>query len=118
MKLAVLFLPLFLLLSACAGSTNSSETSLEKLSSPNRVAPKNDDEKQILVQVATAVPGRPVKLKTSIFVVTSVYFAASGRECKTIDVSQPNTNDSIRKTACSFSGSWGYIPDVFPSPIQ
>ncbi|MBN2714691.1 MAG: hypothetical protein JXX14_02480 [Deltaproteobacteria bacterium] len=76
--------------------------------------PQNSSEKELLQKIPSAKAGKSFKIGGATFLVTNAYFAASGRECKSVQITNPETPDSVLKIACNFDGTWGYAPDVFP----
>ncbi|MBN2344410.1 MAG: hypothetical protein JXX29_22460 [Deltaproteobacteria bacterium] len=101
--------------SSCAGKQKTDETSSSQaLTTIQPVAPENNDEETILKKIADAAVGKSIQSGSGTFVVTNSYFAASGRECKSIEIVTAD-NRTVFKTVCDYDGTWGFAPDVLPN---
>ena len=103
----------FLFLS-CGAAQSEPYSSDSVLTQTTAVRPQNTSEKKILEKVPEAAVGQKITAGKYSVVVTNAYFAASGRECKSLLIEQATSKQSALKTVCEFEGNWGYAPDVIP----
>ena len=68
--------------------------------------------------MANAKLKKPFTVGDASVLVTNEYFAASGRECRSIEITRPNQQIAENKIVCNFDGTWGYTLDVLPSSFQ
>jgi len=111
------FIGTALLLGACGASRTHTED--EKLYSdaraPGLVPPADSDENNILTQMDKLKIGQSVTLGGRTVSVASEYQAASGRQCRVIDIAI-DPGQATRRLVCRIDDAWSYAPEVFPAP--
>ena len=104
------------MLGACGSAQPTAET--KRLQEPGVVKPKNDTEQQVLQAAALLKTGQSDKNGTITVTVVKSYFAASGRQCKSIQVSEGALQSIRDRIICQFDNDWGFAPDVLNAPEQ
>lgn len=106
---------LSILLLGCSAAHDEPTSTSHKLNAVAAASPQSDIEKDVISKIPTAKDDKPVTVGSASFVVTESYFAASGKECKAVEISTPKNKSTVSRTVCNYDGTWGYSPDVLPT---
>ena len=81
------------------------------------VAPTSDAERQLLAQLGKLPAGKKTQIGALTVVAHKPYYAASGRTCRSVDVtSAANPKQNGARLACTNGSEWFFVPNVFVAP--
>ncbi len=75
---------------------------------PGRTA----SEQNILQQVAQLPPGSAKTIGDSVVIAEPAYYAASGRTCRALSITQGQRKQASHRLACTDGRAWFFVPDV------
>jgi hypothetical protein len=79
--------------------------------------PANEDERQLL-QSLSSLPAGQVQRVGELTVVSAVpYVAASGRTCRSLDLTAPGQAVARPQLACLSTDGWVFVLDVFSEDV-
>ena len=94
---------------ACGSTHTPGDRSYAASVAPGTRAPTGDLEKSILARLPSLTAGQSESIQGHQVTVGESYDAASGRTCKSIQVSGPSQSQSL---ACLMPEGWAYVPQV------
>lgn len=100
----------------CGGAETPAERDIWYTSSlrPGHVAPETQGERELLARMGQVPANEPVTFGGQTFVVDEPYFAASGRQCRSVTVRPTPEAERVEvKLACEDDTAWVFVPDVF-----
>ena len=81
------------------------------------VAPTSDAERQLLAQLGDLPAGKKQQIGSLTVVANKPYHAASGRTCRSVDVTSATSKGATgARLACTEGGEWFFVPNVFVAP--
>ena len=81
------------------------------------VEPASEAERQLLAQLGELPAGRPQRIGPLRAVADAPYYAASGRICRSVTVTQDGAKQKGEtRLACSEGKDWFFVPSVFVAP--
>jgi len=81
------------------------------------VAPTSDAERQLLAQLGDLPTGKKQKIGSLTVVAQKPYYAASGRTCRNLDVTNAtHPKQTGPRLACTDGSEWFFVPNVFVAP--
>jgi len=115
LKFLILSLVLACITISCSGAHGKNTSTGYDLTHNTAVSPQNESEKIILSKIAATPAGVLTQAGNASFIITSNYFAASGRACKSIEITDTANAPASPRTVCEFEGQWGFAPEVLPT---
>lgn len=107
---------LLVLLSHCsARPTVSPRDSADAADTGAKLPGANADERALLAGLPGLRSGKAQRVRDLSVLADEPYEAASGRQCRALQVQAVGGTHNARRLACSDGSGWFFVPDVFGS---
>jgi hypothetical protein len=78
---------------------------------------KSAGERDVLQRLPHLPNGAPQQIGGLVVTASAPYAAASGRTCRSLELSMPSSKEASRRLACSNGNAWFFVPDVFEGSV-
>jgi hypothetical protein len=107
---------LALVLSGCSRPVVEARAAADANDTGAKLGPRNELERAVLQALSSLPAGKPSKVGGAVVVAETAYTAASGRTCRSLNISSAaSAGKTSHRLACVNGGSWFFAPDVFGS---